>query len=52
METYLQNSVMALITGGAIQAVELVYEAKSYDEDDLTANVWSGFENKLSELVL
>ena len=52
METYLQNSVMALIPSGAIQAVELVYEAKSYDEDDLTANVWSGLEDELSELGL
>lgn len=52
MDTYLQNSVMALIPSGAIQAVELVYEAKSYDEDDLTANVWSGLEDELSELGL
>lgn len=49
LETYLQNPEMALIPSGAIQAVELVYEAKSYDEDDLTANVWSGLEDELSE---
>lgn len=29
METYLQNPAMALIPSCAIQAVELVYEAKS-----------------------
>ena len=52
METYLQNPAMVLIPSGAIQAVELVYEAKSYDEDDLTANVWSGLEEELSELGL
>ncbi|MBZ5947937.1 hypothetical protein KII93_05575 [Leuconostoc gelidum subsp. gasicomitatum] len=49
IETYLQNSEMALIPSGTIQAVELVYEAKSYDEDDLTANVWSGLEDELFE---
>lgn len=52
LDTFLQNTEMALIPSGAIQAVELVYEAKSYDEDDLTANVWSGLEDELSELGL
>ncbi|MGR8828767.1 hypothetical protein N2E94_04755 [Leuconostoc citreum] len=52
METYLQNLANVIIPSGAIQAVELVYEAKRYDEDDLTANVWSGLEDELSELGL
>lgn len=52
MKIYLQNLAKVIIPSGAIQAVELVYEAKNYDEDDLTANVWSGLEDELSELGL